>query len=169
MLSSNGVVLPVFNTFRIFSLLEKRRVAVENPSAKDLDTLIRQSVRTEPDIHAFASRGERAVTVVVWHYHDDGVPGPDAAVELTVRGVNAGANPVRVTHYRIDDRHSNAYTAWRDMGSPQKPSPEQRAALQKTSEPTRLEEPKAVEVREGSLVLRFAMPRQAVSLVRLEW
>jgi xylan 1,4-beta-xylosidase len=167
-LSSNGVVLPVFNTFRIFSLLEKRRVVVENPSAKDLDTLIRQSVRKEPDVQAFASRGERAVTVV-WHYHDDGVPGPDAAVELTVRGVDAGANPVRLTHYRIDDRHSNAYTAWRDMGSPQKPSPEQRAALQKVSELTRLEDAKALEVREGSLVLRFAMPRQAVSLVRLEW
>jgi xylan 1,4-beta-xylosidase len=168
-LSSNGVVLPVFNTFRIFSLLERQRVAVENPNAKDLDTLIRQSVRNEPDVHAFASRGERAITVVVWHYHDNGVPGPDAAVELTIRAVDAGAKSARVTHYRIDDRHSNAYTAWRDMGSPQQPSPQQRATLQKASELTRLEDPKSAELRQGSLVLRFALPRQAVSLVRLEW
>jgi xylan 1,4-beta-xylosidase len=168
-LSSNGVVLPVFNTFRIFSLLEKQRVAVETPTANDLDTLIRQSVRKEPDVAAFASRGERAITVVVWHYHDDGVPGPEAAVDLTVRGVDAAAKSVRVTHYRIDDRHSNAYTTWRDMGSPQQPSPQQRAALQKASELTRLEEPKTAEARNGSLVLRLAMPRQSVSLFRLEW
>jgi xylan 1,4-beta-xylosidase len=168
-LSSNGVALPVFNTFRIFGLLEKRRVAVENPAAKNLGTLIRQSVRDAPDVSAFASRGERIATVVVWHYHDDGVPGPDAVVQLTVQGILTAAQNVRITHYRIDDDHSNAYTAWRKMGSPQKPTPEQRAALEKASELTTLDEPKEVESHDGNVKLRLTMPRQSVSLIRLEW
>jgi xylan 1,4-beta-xylosidase len=168
-LSTNGVVLPVFNTFRLFGLLEKERVAVENPHAKDLDTLIRQSVRKEGDVHAFASRGDRALSVLVWHYHDDGVPGPEVTVELALQGMDTSGKPARLTHYRIDDRHSNAYTAWQKMGSPQKPSPEQREALTKASELARLEEPKMVAVKGGQLAVRFAMPRQAVSLIRVEW
>ena len=168
-LSSNGVVLPVFNTFRIFSLLERQRVAVENPAAKDIAALIRQSVRDAPDVSAFASRGERAATIVVWHYHDDGVPGPDAAVELTIKGLSSSTHDVRVTHYRIDDEHSNAYTAWRKLGSPQEPSMDERAALEKASELTKLDEHQKVESHDGTLALRVTMPRQSVSLLRLEW
>jgi xylan 1,4-beta-xylosidase len=168
-LASNGVVLPVFNTFRLFSLLEKRRVAVESPSARDLNSLIRTSVRKEPDVGAFASRGERAVTVIIWHYHDDGVNGADAAVELTVQGLGSAGKPARVAHYRIDNEHSNAYIAWQKMGSPPKPTTEQRQALAKASELTQLEEPKSVETPDGQAKLRLTMPRQSVSLVRLEW
>ncbi len=168
-LASNGVMLPVFNTFRMFGRLEKQRLAVENPAAGDLDTLLRQSVRKQPDVHAFATRGARAVAVIVWHYHDDGVPGPDALVDLAVRGLDAGVKAVRVTHHRIDDRHSNAYTAWLGMGSPPQPTAEQRAALEKASALAELEEPRTVELHEGNLVLKFVLPRQAVSLVRLEW
>jgi xylan 1,4-beta-xylosidase len=168
-LASNGVVLPVFNTFRLFSRLEKQRVAVDNPSAKSLDALIRESVRREPDVHAFAARGRRALSVLVWHYHDDGVTGPEVTVELALQGLEKSLKQARLTHHRVDDRHGNAYTAWQKMGEPQKPTAEQREALQKASALGQLPEPKAVAVREGQAVLRFAMPRQSVSLVRLEW
>jgi xylan 1,4-beta-xylosidase len=168
-LSSNGVVLPVFNTFRLFSLLEKRRVEVENAQAKNLDTLIRESVRKEPDIQAFATRGKRAISVLAWHYHDDGVPGPEATIELTIQGIDVAGGQTRLMHYRLDDRHSNAYTAWQKMGSPQNPTAEQRETLRKASELEKLEEARTVAVREGQLVLRFPMPRHSVSLVRLEW
>jgi xylan 1,4-beta-xylosidase len=167
-LSSNGVALPVFNSFRMFSLLEKQRVAVENSSVSDLGALIQQGVRRQPDVQAFASRGERALTVVVWHYHDDGVGGPDARVQLTLHGLGAAAKSVRVTHHRIDDRNSNAYMAWRKMGSPEQPSGEQQAELRKASELERVETPKVSEAPDGSL-LRLTMPRQSVSLLRLEW
>jgi xylan 1,4-beta-xylosidase len=168
-LATNGVVLPVFNVFRMFSLLGPERVQVENPSAKDLDALIRESVRKEADVHAFAARDDRAVSVLVWHYHDDGVPGPAARVALTVQGVAPSAKQARLTHYRIDDQCSNAYTAWQKMGAPQKPSAEQREALGKASTLGTVQDPRTVAVLDGKVVLRFAMPRQSVSLVRLEW
>ena len=38
-------------------------------------------------------------------------------------------NKVLLQHYRIDNDHSNAYTVWKNMGSPQKPTPEQYAEL----------------------------------------
>jgi xylan 1,4-beta-xylosidase len=168
-LASNGVLLPVFNTFRLFSLLEKKRTAVENPSAKGLDALIKEGVREEGDVDALATRGARALAVLVWHYHDDGVAGPAAVVEMTLEGLGAAGKRPRLTHYRVDDEHGNTFTAWKKMGSPREPSRAQREALNKAAELSALEGARAVEVRGGKLTLRFTMPRQSVSLLRLEW
>jgi xylan 1,4-beta-xylosidase len=120
-------------------------------------------------VAALASLDEKKLCVLVWHYHDDDGPGPAAAVELTVQGLDKSLKQARLTHYRIDGEHSNAYTAWQKRGSPKEPSAEERAALRKASELTLWEDPKAAEVRDGQVVLRFSLPRQSVSLLRLGW
>ena len=111
----------------------------------------------------------KKLCVLVWHYHDDDVAGPAAAVELTVEGLDRSLKQARLTHHRIDGEHSNAYAAWQKMGSPKEPSAEQRAALLKASALALLEAPKAAEVGDGRVALRFTMPRQSVSLLRLAW
>jgi hypothetical protein len=57
----------------------------------------------------------------------------------------------------------------RQTGSPSQPSAEQRAALAKASELTLWEEPRPAEVRDWKVALRFPLPRQSVSLLRLGW
>jgi len=75
-----------------------------------------------------------------------------------------------VTHYRIDDRHSNAYAEWRRMGSPVAPDPAQYAAMQRASELDMLESsPATVALSHGKATLEFTLPRQGVSLVVLQW
>jgi len=46
---------------------------------------------------------------------------------------------------------------------------DERAALEKASELTKLDEHQKVESHDGTLALRVTMPRQSVSLLRLEW
>jgi xylan 1,4-beta-xylosidase len=168
-LASNGLALPVLNVFRMFGQMAGRRLAVDSDAAVALETILKSGVRDQADVSALASLAEKKRCVLVWHYHDEDVPGPAAAVELTVQGLDTSGQPVTLTHDRIDDEHSNAFTVWQKMDSPGEPSAEQRAILLKASALTRLEDPKQVEVRDGRLVLRFTMPRQSVSLVRLEW
>jgi xylan 1,4-beta-xylosidase len=168
-LASNGIALPVLNVFRMFGQMTGRRLAVDSDAAVALETILKSGVRDQPDVSALASLAEKKLCVLAWHYHDEDVPGPAAAVELTAQGLNTSGKPATLTHDRIDGEHSNAYTAWQKMDSPGEPSAEQRAILLKASALTRLEDPKQVEVRDGRLVLRFTMPRQSVSLVRLEW
>jgi xylan 1,4-beta-xylosidase len=76
---------------------------------------------------------------------------------------------VQVQHYRIDDEHSNAYTVWKQMGSPQQPTVEQYAKLEASGQLQLLTSPVWKQAKDGRLVLDFALPRQAVSLVRLSW
>jgi xylan 1,4-beta-xylosidase len=106
---------------------------------------------------------------MAWHYHDDQVSGPAADVELALTGLPPQAARPRLQHFRIDEDHSNAFTAWQKMGSPQKPSPKEYRALEQAGQLTALHEPRTIEVKDRRASLRFALPRQAVSLVVLEW
>ena len=65
--------------------------------------------------------------------HDDDVPGPAAAVELSLNRLPGRDRPVLLQHFRIDQDHSNAFEAWKRMGSPPQPTPEQYAGLERSS------------------------------------
>ena len=162
-LMSNGIDKPVLNVFRMFSQMTGQRLTVESDGAVSLDAILKQGIREKPDVSALASRDKNKLTVLVWHYHDDDVPGPDGAVNLSIEGVTFAKPTVR--HYRIDQEHSNAFTAWKKIGSPQQPTPEQYAQLEKAGRLASLDSPKTLEAVNGRLSLTFTLPRQAVSLL----
>jgi xylan 1,4-beta-xylosidase len=169
-MASNGISLPVFNVFRMFSRMGAERVPVVSDGAVALDAIIKAGVRDKPDVGALASRDARKVTVMAWHYHDDDVAGPDANVTLTLEGLGVKQGQAKLTHYRIDATHSNAYTVWKAQGSPAAPTPAQYKALEAASELTVLKgSPTTLDVKDGRAKLPITLPRQAVSLVVLEW
>jgi xylan 1,4-beta-xylosidase len=132
--------------------------------------MMKTGVRGKPDVAALASRDARKLTVMAWHYHDDDIAGPDANVTLTLEGLGLKAGSAKLTHYRIDAAHSNAYTAWQKIGSPATPTAAQYAALEKAAALATLEgAPKTIAVKDGSATLPITLPRQAVSLVVVEW
>lgn len=166
-LATNGIAKPVLNVFRMFGLMGGQRVAVQSSGASDLDSMLKDGVKGKPDVSALASRQDRSVEVMVWNYHDDDLPGESAAVELSLEGLPA--NRVRINHYRVDKETSNSYEVWKQMGSPQKPSPEQYAQLEKASELQLLKSPEWLHTPQGRLTLNFNLPRQGVSLLKLTW
>jgi xylan 1,4-beta-xylosidase len=106
---------------------------------------------------------------MVWHYHDDDLAGPAAAVTLNIAGLPAAVSKARLEHFRIDDEHSNGYTAWRRLGSPQQPTAAQYAQLEKEAQLVALEPARTLVVTEGKASVTFRLPRQAVSLLKLTW
>ena len=168
-LASNGIDMPVLNVFRMFSQMSGQRLPVESDGAVPLDSMMREGVRGNPDVSALASLDTNKLCVLVWHYHDDDVPGPDAEVALSLIGLPSSANKARVTQFVIDENHSNAFTAWKRMGSPQEPTPDQYAQLERAGQLARIEAPTLARDREGTGTLSFKLPRQAVSLLELQW
>ena len=169
-LASGGLPLPVFNVFRMFSRMAGSRVAADSDGAVALDAIVAGGVRQRPDVGALASRDDGRLTVLVWHYHDDDVAGPPASVAMQLEGLGGDPRRASLQHYRIDAAHSNAYTAWRRMGSPAAPTPAQYARLEEASALALLDgAPSSVEVSGGAASLRFTLPRQAVSLLVVEW
>jgi xylan 1,4-beta-xylosidase len=168
-LATNGLDKPVLNVFRLFSRMDGQRVAVTSSGEVPLEVMLRDGVRGAPDVAARASRDGNRLCVLVWHYHDDDLPGPEAAVTLAVGGLPAAVTTARLTHYRIDATHSNAFTAWQRMGSPPQPTPAQYAELVAAGALQRLGPDVPVPVHDGQTTLALILPRQAVSFLVLEW
>jgi len=126
-------------------------------------------VRENPDIDAFATKDTHEAAVLLWNYHDDDLPAAGAEVQVTVSGIPAGVHRVLLQHYRIDQDHSNAYTVWKAMGSPQKPTPEQYKKLQSAGQLQLLTSPRWLVVDNGKVTIPTSMPRQATSLMHLKW
>jgi xylan 1,4-beta-xylosidase len=126
-------------------------------------------VRQTPDIDAFATKSGNAAAVMLWNYHDDDLPAGGAEVQVTVTGIPAGVKKVLLQHYRIDETHSNAYTVWKAMGSPQNPTPEEYAKLKAAGQLELLTSPKWLDVSDGKVTIATGLPRQATSLMHLEW
>ena len=168
-LATNGIDKPILNLFRMAGLLRGGRVPLTSSGAAGLDGILQAGVTGAPDIDGLATRADREMDVMVWNYHDDDQPAPAAPIRLSLDGLPAPAGSALVEHYRIDDSHSNAYTVWQQMGSPQKPTDAQYAQLEAAGQLQLLRSPEWMPLKDGKLQLAFALPRQGVSLVRVSW
>ena len=168
-LATNGIDKPVLNVFRMYSRMSGRRLPVNSSGAAALDTMLKEGVRERPDVSALATLDKNRACVMLWHYHDEDIPGPGADVELTLSGLPVQSGVLQLRHYRIDQEHSNAYALWKEMGSPQQPTARQYAQLEKAGRLTEMGRKQSCRVKNNRIILHLNMPRQAVSLLVFEW
>lgn len=169
-LATNDVDLPVLNVHRMFAKMRGDRIQTTSSHQVRLETLLSRSIRQEPDVGALASFDDMGrLCVMVWHYHDDDVEGQPAEVTLELEGhlasqlINA-----RITHWRVDNEHSNSFQAWRKMGSPQTLSEVQLTQLKRAGQLELLRSQTTIGSRDRAPILGFTLPRQGVSLLVLE-
>jgi xylan 1,4-beta-xylosidase len=166
-LATNGVDKAVLNAFRMLGKLSGSWIEAESSNALPLDRVLETGVREGADVNAVATRDDSGVSVLVWHYHDDDAQGEAAEVALTVHGWPEVAASLR--HYRMDADHSNAFAVWQAMGSPSVVEGEDYTRLEASGRLAELQSPATVSREGDALRLDFALPRQGVSLIRLDW
>jgi len=168
-LATNGIDLPVLNVFRMMAKMSGQRLTVESTGDLGVETIMRDGVRGAPDVAGMASLAPGKLAVLLWHYHDDDLPGPDANIKLALSALPFTTGDARVTQYRIDDTHSNAYAEWKRMGSPIAPNRQQYTQLEAAGKLAQLELSPTTRVERGTTELTITLPRQAVSLLIIEW
>jgi xylan 1,4-beta-xylosidase len=168
-LASCGIDLPVLNVFRLFSRMNGQRVTVKSDSAIPLEAILKSGVRQSPDVSALAALGTNQLAVLVWHYHDDDVSGPDAKVTLNLDDLPMKDGSARLEQFRVDESHSNAFTEWRRMGCPATLTSVQLQQLEAAGKLASPEIQPALEIKNGSAKVEFTLPRQGVSLLVLSW
>ncbi|MDB5246609.1 MAG: glycoside hydrolase family 39 [Segetibacter sp.] len=167
-LATNGVDKPVLNVFRMFGKMSGKRADVQSPRMTPLQNIVDSSVRgPQTEIGALASIDKKTAGIMVWNYHDLDLQGAGEPVRLSIGGIPASS--VTLTHYTIDNEHSNSYEVWKKMGSPQNPTKEQIATLEKAGQLETVGKPTKKSVKGGKLLVDIVLPRQAVSLVKLDW
>jgi xylan 1,4-beta-xylosidase len=168
-LATNGVDKPELNAFRMFGLLGTDRVKVSSTGALPVEQVVTSGVRQRPDIRAIATSKNHEIEIMVWNYHDEDVDFPAAPIDLSITGLPDPVHLALVEHFRIDANHSNAFTAWKQMGSPQSPSSTQYEQLQSAGQLKLLTSPSWIPIEHSEARLQFTLPRQGLSLLRLTW
>jgi xylan 1,4-beta-xylosidase len=164
-LASAGLDLPVLNVFRMFGKMRGNQVSVRSSAAIDAAYILANNVRGKADVGGYAALDRDELTVLAWHYHDDDVGGPAAAITLTLQGVPFAGKNLKMTHYRIDADHSNAYECWKKLGSPRTLTDAQFNQLEQAGKLTTLGKPGSVPIAAGKATVEFNLPRQGVSLL----
>ena len=167
--TTHDIDLPVLNLFRLLGQMNGERVAAESTGALALDDILQSSVRAKSDVNVIATRAEHRVNVLVWSFHDEFTESPAPEIHVRVEGLPKGIPQMLLEHWRVDQDHSNSYTAWQKMGSPQNPSAAQYQSLQAAGQLQLLDSPRWVAVDGGAVELTFTEPTQGVSLLDLTW
>ncbi len=163
-LATNGIPKAVFNALRMLSMLKGERLEAASSGALPLAKVLGEGVAVAPDVDLIAARDGAATNVLVWNYRDDDMPEAGAVeAELTLAGM--GQAPLLCRHYRMDGAHSNPHATFLSQGAPQPPSPAQYSELEAASRLAILEQSEISPAPDGSAVLRFLLPRHAVSLL----
>lgn len=166
-LATNGVDKPVLNVFRMFGMMKGQRIEAMSNRMYPLETVLTKSIRdNQSDIGALASADAKSTAVMVWNYHDKDEQGSAETVEVTLNNIPARKATLNV--YLIDRENSNSYEVWKKMGSPQNPTSEQIAVLEKSGK-LKCVTTKKVEIRSGKMNVPLQLMRQAVALVKLDW
>ena len=166
-LATHGINKPVLNIFRMFGMMGGQRVSLNSENGLTASDIIANGVRERNDVHGIASKDQNSICVMVWSYHDDDISGISSPIRLTVNGISQ--NQVLLHHYRVDQRYSNSFEAWKTMGKPQEVSSEQYKILEAEGELQTMESPRWMKIENGVGVIEFVLPRQAVSLLRITW
>lgn len=168
-LATNGVDKAVLNSFRMFGLLGSERVKASSSGAMPAGEVVRDGVRSRPDITVIAARKQHEVEILIWNYHDDDLPAAATQVDLSIGGLPGNVSRSLVEHFRIDAAHSNSFVTWKEMGSPQSPDPGQYRQLERAGQLQLLTSPAWEPITKGTAHLQFTLPRQGISLIRIGW
>lgn len=168
-LATNGLDKPVLNAFRMLGMLGLERVKATSSGELANDVVLHDGVRDQPDIGAIATRKEREIEILVWNYHDDDLSVPAATIDLAITGLPTEVKRGLLEHFRVDSNRSNAFAAWKAMGSPLSPSASEYKQLERSGQLQSLTSPAWIEIEHCNAHLQFDLPRQGISLLRLAW
>ena len=166
-LATNGVDKPVLNVFRMFGKMKGDLLEVNNEEGIPLQTIVDSSVRNQPYVDALSTIDSDTMYVMLWNYHDDENKKTVAWIKLNLE--NLDGKQATVTSYLVDENHSNAYTIWKNMGSPQQPSKQQITDLENIGHLMKNVPGQKFEISNGNLDYHFKLAGQGVTLLKVSW
>ncbi|KAJ6492748.1 xylan 1,4-beta-xylosidase [Mycena vitilis] len=170
-LATNQIDKPILNIFRMFGMMQEVRLEANSTGQATLDDVLENSVSGElSDVGVLASisaEGDK-LALIIWNYHDDVLQKPDAEISLRISDAFPGRAAVGLTHYRIDESHSDAFSAWVNLGSPQAPTQQQIVGLKNDGMLQMLHPPSTLQLEDGITSVEFGLPIHAVSLLMIE-
>ncbi|MFZ5518491.1 MAG: GH39 family glycosyl hydrolase [Candidatus Zhuqueibacterota bacterium] len=155
LVTNENIKLPVFNAFPLLEKLGRTRIQLDAAGFPITDGL---ATKSAPD----------RIEVALWNFDETQANSSPAGILLRVVRLPQHLKRAAIRRYQIDAQHSNAYSAWKEMGSPQYPTDSELAALRSRQNLELIEEVHSVEVRQGNLEYSLTLPACSVCVVQIE-
>ena len=104
---------------------------------------------------------------MLWNYHDDDSKKTDALIKIELQQLPAVNVTVRC--FLVDEEHSNSYTLWQKMDSPQQVSEEKFSELKKAAQLQKTGEDKQLKVLNGTINYQLNLAGQGVALLKVSF
>ena len=167
--STQGIDKAFFNVFKMYAklgyqLLKLTSSRRQNP--ENYTDFWGEGKGAEIDGWATLT-GTKSIEIFLYCHEDTWSNDDVYPVELNIENIPF-EGPYRVTHYRIDKEHSNAYAEWVQQGKPDYPTGIQYDAI-KARDGLELFCPvKTIPSIDGKIKLDFEMPVKSVSLIVID-
>jgi xylan 1,4-beta-xylosidase len=155
LMTFQGVRKAAFNAFKMLNYLGPRRLMSGGGTGGD-----------GVDAMATTSASGDELQILVYNYFAtlNTTGSDDVTVTLNNLPAALAGKEVFVTHFRVDETHSNPYSVWTSQGSPSNPTEDQWRAMRQAQHLALLQ-PVSKATVSNTYTASFTMPRQAGSLL----
>ncbi len=143
---------PIFNAFRLLGKLGNERLQFKTSGNNNINGL--------------ATRHGDTIQIMVYNYNQDVKDSGSENAELSV--IMPSSESYRLSHYRIDENHSNAYSVWKSMGKPLIPNHDQMDRIVSKQGLELLGPVITVRPEKNRLMIPLVLPHHSVSLLVFE-
>jgi xylan 1,4-beta-xylosidase len=159
LMTFQGVRKAAFNGFKMLNLLGDERLKVSGGTTND-----------GVDAMATISAAGDEIQIIVYNYYKAiDSSGAAESVNLTVSNIPAtlAGKEVFVTHFRVDQTHSNPYNVWATTQSKTKNPTEEQWQEMRKEQHLALMEPVSKKTLDATYTATLSLPRQSASMIIL--
>ena len=84
----------------MFGKMQTKRLSATSTGQYALESVVTGSIRGDSDVGVLASVDENAsvMAAMIWNYHDDDLPKPDAQISLRISNTFPGSRELTMSH-----------------------------------------------------------------------
>jgi xylan 1,4-beta-xylosidase len=153
----------------MLGMMSGERVKLESSASSGMEAKLQTGNSIIEGVDGISAVGKDELTILVWNYREEDVPGPVRNVRFEIAGLPKGRGMMKAEEFRVDGQSSNSYSAWQKMGSPKNPTAAQYAELGTSGRLKRIKTPTPRRTLAGTYIVALDLPQQSVSLLRLHW
>ncbi len=152
--TNDGIRKPIFNSYELMGKLGDRLLTYQVVGVENIFVIPTQ-------------REDGSLSIILTHFDESDVynKGDSVSVKLRIKKDWPSEN-LQMQHWRIDKTHSNAFTAFQQMGSPDYLNPIAEDQLESAMKLDKLQ-PDVTQEAASEMELELTLPVNSVSL--LEW
>ncbi len=149
----NGFHKPIFNVYKLLNKLGSELVETEMS-------------HSNPDVHAYATKEKSKIIILVTNFQNDQPLGQGESYPVSIQLNWDRDGAVKVNHWRIDKQHSNSYTEYVRLGSPEFPNPLEMEQIRQRMDLEMIDS-QIRRVQNHTLQIDVQMPCNSVSLIEI--